>query len=104
MHNSNAAKLRLLNPGNEGWLCHDWQVPLNPKIDALNAPTSPCINVCTLDAQGFCVGCLRTGAEIGRWMAMSAAEKWQLLRELAERRERRATQGGALDNPSCGPD
>jgi predicted Fe-S protein YdhL (DUF1289 family) len=42
-------------------------------------PPSPCINVCTLDGQGRCVGCLRTGAEIGRWLAMSADEQWRLL-------------------------
>jgi predicted Fe-S protein YdhL (DUF1289 family) len=50
-------------------------------------PPSPCINVCCLDAQGLCIGCLRTGEEIGRWMAMSAAEQWQLLAVLAERRK-----------------
>jgi predicted Fe-S protein YdhL (DUF1289 family) len=50
-------------------------------------PPSPCINVCSLDAQGFCVGCLRTADEIGRWMYMSVAEQWRLLEELAERRK-----------------
>jgi len=50
-------------------------------------PPSPCINVCSLDAQGFCVGCLRTGDEIGRWMSMSPAEQWRLLAQLAERRK-----------------
>jgi len=50
-------------------------------------PPSPCINVCSLDARGFCVGCLRTGDEIGRWMSMSPAEQWQLLSVLAERRK-----------------
>jgi len=49
-------------------------------------PPSPCINVCSLDAAGFCIGCLRTGAEIGRWMSMSAQEQRQLLRQLDERR------------------
>jgi uncharacterized protein len=44
--------------------------------------------VCTLDARGYCVGCLRTGEEIGRWMGMSAAEQWRLIAELAERRKR----------------
>jgi uncharacterized protein len=51
-------------------------------------PPSPCINVCRLDAQGLCVGCLRSGAEIGRWLSMSATEQWQLLAELAERRRK----------------
>jgi len=49
-------------------------------------PPSPCINVCSLDERGLCVGCLRSGAEIARWMAMSADEQWQLLRVLEERR------------------
>jgi uncharacterized protein len=49
-------------------------------------PSSPCINVCSLDERGLCVGCLRSGAEIARWMAMSADEQWQLLRVLEERR------------------
>ena len=49
-------------------------------------PPSPCISVCALDAAGYCIGCLRTGAEIGRWMSMSAQEQWQLLAELEERR------------------
>ena len=49
-------------------------------------PPSPCTRVCTLDERGLCVGCLRTGEEIGRWPSMSAGEQWQLLAELAERR------------------
>lgn len=54
-------------------------------------PASPCTKVCTLDADGFCTGCLRTGAEIGRWISMSAAEQWQLLEELRSRRRQRQT-------------
>jgi len=50
-------------------------------------PPSPCVNVCALDARGWCVGCLRTGEEIGRWPSMSGAEQWRLLAELAERRK-----------------
>ena len=52
-------------------------------------PPSPCTKVCTLDADGLCAGCLRTGAEIGRWLSMSAAEQWQLIAELRSRRQRR---------------
>ena len=51
------------------------------------APPSPCTNICTLDAQGLCIGCLRSGDEIARWMSMSPAEKWRLLAVLAERRK-----------------
>ena len=61
---------------------------LNPRsLKLQEPPPSPCINVCSLDAQGFCIGCLRTGEEIGRWLSMSAAEQWRLLDELAERQK-----------------
>jgi uncharacterized protein len=53
---------------------------------SVERPPSPCINVCTLDTRGYCIGCLRSGEEIGRWLAMSAQEQWQLLAVLAERR------------------
>ena len=49
-------------------------------------PPSPCINVCSLDAGGLCVGCLRSGDEIARWLAMSGEEQWRLLATLQERR------------------
>jgi uncharacterized protein len=49
-------------------------------------PASPCINVCSLDARGLCIGCLRSGDEIARWLAMSAEEQWQLLELLEQRR------------------
>ncbi|HLJ38814.1 MAG TPA: DUF1289 domain-containing protein [Steroidobacteraceae bacterium] len=52
-------------------------------------PPSPCINVCSLDARGFCIGCLRTGEEIGRWLAMSAEEQWRLIAELERRKLQR---------------
>jgi uncharacterized protein len=57
-----------------------------PEAGGAERPPSPCINVCSLDAQGLCVGCLRTAAEIGSWMSMSAADQWRLLAVLAERR------------------
>jgi len=52
-------------------------------------PPSPCTKVCALDAQGYCAGCLRTGAEIGRWLSMSATEQWALIAELRARRKLR---------------
>jgi predicted Fe-S protein YdhL (DUF1289 family) len=54
------------------------------------APLSPCTKVCSLDGDGFCIGCLRTGDEIGRWTAMSPSEQWNLVAELEERRKLRA--------------
>jgi predicted Fe-S protein YdhL (DUF1289 family) len=60
-------------------------------------PQSPCTKVCTLDGDGFCIGCLRTGAEIARWRDMSPQEQWHLLDELAERRRQR-TIGPGVQN------
>lgn len=50
-------------------------------------PPSPCVNVCVLDGDGLCIGCLRTGDEIGRWRDMSAAEQWALVERLQARRQ-----------------
>ncbi|SOT96971.1 CoA pyrophosphatase [Xanthomonas arboricola] len=40
---------------------------------------SPCIGVCSLDAQAHCVGCLRSLDEIARWMSMSDGERQEYL-------------------------
>ncbi|HEY7887666.1 MAG TPA: DUF1289 domain-containing protein [Steroidobacteraceae bacterium] len=50
-------------------------------------PRSPCTRICSLDEQGYCIGCLRTADEIGRWTSMSAAEQWRVVAELEKRRE-----------------
>jgi predicted Fe-S protein YdhL (DUF1289 family) len=46
------------------------------------APTSPCLNICVLDAARTCTGCGRTLDEIARWGRMSAAEQWQVIARL----------------------
>ncbi len=45
-------------------------------------PTSPCLNICVLDAHRVCVGCRRTLDEIARWGRMSAAEQWAVIARL----------------------
>ncbi|EIM01453.1 nudix hydrolase family transmembrane protein [Rhodanobacter denitrificans] len=45
-------------------------------------PLTPCIGTCRLDARGYCVGCRRTGEEIGRWRAMGDAERLRVMREI----------------------
>lgn len=42
-------------------------------------PLTPCIGVCRLDERGYCVGCQRTGEEIGRWGAMSDVERLRVM-------------------------
>jgi predicted Fe-S protein YdhL (DUF1289 family) len=51
---------------------------------------SPCVGICRLGADGLCDGCLRTGEEIARWLAMGDAERRRLMDvELPSREERR---------------
>jgi uncharacterized protein len=49
-------------------------------------PLSPCVNVCSLDEQGFCRGCMRTRNEIAGWIRMSAEQQWMVVRACDERR------------------
>jgi predicted Fe-S protein YdhL (DUF1289 family) len=47
---------------------------------------SPCIGICQLDeATGYCLGCGRTGSEIGDWIAMSESQRDAVWDELPER-------------------
>ncbi|RBC30589.1 CoA pyrophosphatase, partial [Xanthomonas oryzae pv. oryzae] len=56
----------------------DVDVDPDPDFAAGRLP-SPCIGVCSLDAQSHCVGCLRSLDEIARWMSMSDAERQNYL-------------------------
>jgi len=51
------------------------------------AIASPCIGVCTLDAGGYCIGCLRTGAEIGSWLSYTDEQRRKLVDEILPGRE-----------------
>ena len=51
--------------------------------------SSPCVGVCRLDpSTGFCVGCLRTGAEIMAWPGADTAERMAMLSRLPSRAHR----------------
>ncbi len=45
-------------------------------------PMSPCVNICTLDEEHVCMGCLRRLEEIIAWGTMSGEEQWALVDEL----------------------
>jgi predicted Fe-S protein YdhL (DUF1289 family) len=49
---------------------------------------SPCINVCSLDEQGFCRGCHRSREEIAAWISMPPERQWEVLRAVEARRPR----------------
>lgn len=53
----------------------------------MNEPIwSPCKNICVVDpSQTICVGCFRTLDELGRWTAMSQAERLAVKGEFPER-------------------
>ncbi len=49
-------------------------------------PTSPCLNICTLDEQGVCRGCYRTLDEIAGWVRMTPADQWATVERADTRR------------------
>ena len=51
------------------------------------AVLSPCVGICSLDAEGLCEGCHRTSAEIARWSQMNDDERLQLMDVVLPRRE-----------------
>jgi len=54
--------------------------------DSSEAPPSPCTKVCSLDRRtGWCLGCWRTGEEIGAWPTMNAQARHALLAQLPAR-------------------
>ena len=51
-----------------------------------SAIASPCINVCILDpVTKLCLGCGRTGEEIGGWLSMSPAMRDAIMAALPAR-------------------
>ncbi|NMG55579.1 DUF1289 domain-containing protein [Aromatoleum aromaticum] len=51
------------------------------------SPTSPCINLCRIDAgTGYCEGCFRTLDEIARWSRHADVEKHRILEAVDRRR------------------
>ena len=46
---------------------------------------SPCISVCTLDENDICIGCFRSGREIGEWGALDNVRRREVLALAAER-------------------
>ena len=56
------------------------------EIDDPSNIETPCNKVCVLDAaSGLCIGCGRTGAEIGSWIGKTAEERRRIMAELPAR-------------------
>ena len=60
----------------------------NAPNPAETLPLTPCTGICRLDERGYCAGCRRTGEEIGRWRAMSDAERLYVMQVILPSRER----------------
>lgn len=59
----------------------------NDYLSADALPLTPCIGICQLDVRGYCVGCQRTGEEIGRWRSMSDSERLHVMEHVLPLRE-----------------
>lgn len=53
--------------------------------DRSRFPASPCVQLCTLDGDKQCLGCLRSMDEISRWALMSIDEQWAVIDLLVAR-------------------
>ena len=49
-------------------------------------PSSPCLNICTLDERGVCRGCYRTLEDIAGWIRMTPADQWATIERADARR------------------
>ncbi|HEV2332279.1 MAG TPA: DUF1289 domain-containing protein [Gammaproteobacteria bacterium] len=49
---------------------------------------SPCIGICTLYDDEYCLGCRRHSGEIAGWLRLSEGERRRILGELPDRRDR----------------
>jgi predicted Fe-S protein YdhL (DUF1289 family) len=54
---------------------------------SFKAVLSPCIGICTLDAEGLCEGCHRSAGEIARWSQMSDDERLRVMTQVLPVRE-----------------
>lgn len=57
-----------------------------PRPPQPQAPVTPCIGICRMDAEGLCVGCRRTLPEIARWGTMDDHERRRWIAEVQPRR------------------
>lgn len=49
---------------------------------------SPCVGICTLDNNQYCIGCGRHMKEIANWTTMTNEEKFKIIMRIYESAER----------------
>ena len=62
------------------------------RLAARRTPLSPCINICSLDERGYCIGCLRSLAEIALLDGDEHGATWQVLEAVERAAGTRARQ------------
>jgi predicted Fe-S protein YdhL (DUF1289 family) len=60
---------------------------MTPPPASLPRVESPCVNVCTLDAQKVCIGCGRTIEEIAVWSRLGDDERRAVCQQAASRKQ-----------------
>ena len=60
---------------------------------AFRAVLSPCIGICTIDDDGLCAGCHRTGDEIAAWSLMNDDVRLRFMEDVLP--QRAAQRGSA---------
>jgi len=80
----------------------------------MNAPDvpdieTPCVKLCVVDPDsGICIGCGRSRSEIAGWIAMTPAERRDVMAELADRMASltriKRRKGGARGRRMAGED
>lgn len=59
---------------------------------------TPCVKICVLDpVSGLCLGCGRTGEEIGRWVGYTDHQRADIMATLKDRLDRLTTRQGRLE-------
>jgi predicted Fe-S protein YdhL (DUF1289 family) len=62
------------------------------------AASSPCIDICDLDApNGTCLGCARNAREIACWGALDESDRREIMAELPARIKALGTRAAAPD-------
>lgn len=69
-------------------------------MNDVNPVRSPCIGVCALNEDDFCIACRRTAIEIGEWGVMSNEQRLAVYDLIGERlrAEKAAREGNDESN------
>ncbi|HET6632480.1 MAG TPA: DUF1289 domain-containing protein [Rhodanobacteraceae bacterium] len=60
--------------------------PNNPIAPPAASSESPCVGICRLDANGYCVGCSRSLGEIAAWSQLDSSERKRIMTDVLPRR------------------